>query len=81
MTAQAHNRFAFCAVVVEFAVNGNQALRSSSQVFTCDKSFEILTRRGHAHSKLKCQRNVQFHVLSVFLPISSRDRDFSWLPS
>ena len=25
MTAQAHNRF-FCVVVVEFAVNGNQAL-------------------------------------------------------
>ena len=26
MTAQAHNRFVFCVVVVEFAVNGNQAL-------------------------------------------------------
>ena len=26
MTAQAHNRFAFCVVVVEFAANGNQAL-------------------------------------------------------
>ena len=25
MTAQAHNRFVFCVVVVEFAVNGNQA--------------------------------------------------------
>ena len=26
MTAQLHNRFVFCVVVVEFAVNGNQAL-------------------------------------------------------
>ena len=26
MTAQAHNRFVFCVVVVKFAVNGNQAL-------------------------------------------------------
>ena len=26
MTAQPHNRFVFCVVVVEFAVNGNQAL-------------------------------------------------------
>ena len=26
MTAQAYNRFVFCVVVVEFAVNGNQAL-------------------------------------------------------
>ena len=26
MTAEAHNRFVFCVVVVEFAVNGNQAL-------------------------------------------------------
>ena len=26
MTAQSHNRFVFCVVVVEFAVNGNQAL-------------------------------------------------------
>ena len=25
MIAQAHNRFVFCVVVVEFAVNGNQA--------------------------------------------------------
>ena len=25
MTAQPHNRFVFCVVVVEFAVNGNQA--------------------------------------------------------
>ena len=25
MTAQAHNRFVFCVVVAEFAVNGNQA--------------------------------------------------------
>ena len=27
MTAQPLNRFVFCVVVVEFAVNGNQALR------------------------------------------------------
>ena len=26
MIAQPHNRFVFCVVVVEFAVNGNQAL-------------------------------------------------------
>ena len=26
MTVQAHNRFVFCVVVAEFAVNGNQAL-------------------------------------------------------
>ena len=26
MTTQAHNRFVFCVVVVEFAVNGNLAL-------------------------------------------------------
>ena len=25
MTAQTHNRFVFCVVVVEFAVNGTQA--------------------------------------------------------
>ena len=29
MTAQPHNRFVFCVVVVEFAVNGNQALVST----------------------------------------------------
>ena len=28
MTAQPHNRFVFCVVVVEFAVNGNQALET-----------------------------------------------------
>ena len=28
MTAQPNNRFAFCVVVVEFVVNGNQALRN-----------------------------------------------------
>ena len=27
MTDQPHNRFVFCVVVVEFAVNGNQALQ------------------------------------------------------
>ena len=26
VTARSHNRFVFCVVVVEFAVNGNQAL-------------------------------------------------------
>ena len=28
MAAQSHNRFVFCVVIVEFAVNGNQALWS-----------------------------------------------------
>ena len=31
MTAQPHNRFVFCVVAVEFAVNGNQALRNDEQ--------------------------------------------------
>ena len=30
MTAQPQNCFVFCVVVVEFAVNGNQALREHS---------------------------------------------------
>ena len=29
MTAQLHNRFVFCVVVVEFAVNENQALQAN----------------------------------------------------
>ena len=32
MTAQRHNRFVFCVVVVEFAVNGNQALWKSGLI-------------------------------------------------
>ena len=28
MTAQPHNRFVFCVVVAEFAVNGNQTLQA-----------------------------------------------------
>ena len=31
MTAQAHNRFVSCVVIVEFAVNGNQALSNMLQ--------------------------------------------------
>ena len=34
MTAQPHNRFAFCIVVVKFAVNGNQALHLQ-MLYTC----------------------------------------------
>ena len=34
-TAQPLNRFVFCVVVVEFAVNGNQALKSKS----CQNQF------------------------------------------
>ena len=30
MTAQPHDRFVFCVVVVEFAVNGNQAIEIKS---------------------------------------------------
>ena len=29
ITAQAHNRFVFCVLIVEFAVNGNQTLRKT----------------------------------------------------
>ena len=44
MTAQSHNRFVFCVVVVELAVNGNQALNmvSIKPIGTLSK----LTRRS-----------------------------------
>ena len=30
MTAQPHNRFVFCVMVVEFAINGNQTLSAGT---------------------------------------------------
>ena len=43
MIAQAHNRFVFCVVVVEFAVNGNQALAWGAQA---DASWEEVVGVG-----------------------------------
>ena len=41
MTAQAHNRFVFfCVVVVEFAVNGNQALKFAKESMMSPPLFE-----------------------------------------
>ena len=37
MGAQPHNRFVFCVVVAEFAVNGNQVLRVNKDPCQMDK--------------------------------------------
>ena len=48
MTAQPHNLFVFCVVVVEFAVNGNQALVS----FDKTHSLRCTSKRCMAGVKL-----------------------------
>ena len=45
------------------------------------KSSKVLTRSAHAKGKFLCQANVLLHILSVLLPISSRQIDFSRLPT
>ena len=42
MIAQAHNRFVFSVVVVEFAVNGNQVLKWVLESLVLNKPFEII---------------------------------------
>ena len=50
-------------------------------VETSNKSFEILTRNEHAQSKFLCQKNLQFYIWSVFLPISTQTQTFlGYLP-
>ena len=44
------------------------------QVLTLDKSFEVLACSTHVQSKLLCQTNAQFHILTLkalgfFLPV------------
>ena len=52
MTAQAHNRFVFCVVVVEFALNGNQALTKLKEyTIQFDKQTNRIFRDYHLDYK------------------------------
>ena len=55
MTAQAHNRFVFCVVVVEFAVNGNQALQHIIDLL--GDVFYIFFRFKNVSKHVMCQTN------------------------
>ena len=69
MTAQPHNRFVFCVVVVEFAVNGNQALsfvdtnRSQKRVPLCNQ----LSKKG---LQLQIMQAAQYGIFSGHLGVT-----------
>ena len=44
MTAQPHNSFVFCVVVVEFAVNGNQAIQKITDMFSPNHNLFLSTK-------------------------------------
>ena len=62
MSAQPRNHFVFCVVVVEFAVNGNQALKGSLPPIV--NHFPILRKNNNSFNNFS-QCPLAQHLLAV----------------
>ena len=89
MTAQPHNRFVFCVVVVAFALNGNQALRQLwprqrpilSQNKAIRPGFHYTTNattKTQKQSDYKVEQS-SFTLIALFWLESGRCRGRNWL--